>query len=408
MARLGKRFDAELFIFRGDHHVLAHASLREFHPKQSKSTPLVHMNDLNDSVLNQIWGAKIIHGEFDVLADKDIQIRINEDEEKPHLYLTKTLYGYGEEPLTVGAWFQWESFSTQIMRLFWAMISGIILLILGVLLAVWMGRRIAKPIKEGALAAAKVSQFSLDDVQPLPSSRFKELNDQATAFNSMLTALKAFSQYVPAKLVDRLIRENQGMSCISQERELTVIFTDIAGFTRQSENLPASEVARFLNHHFELLGAEIDAQGGTIDKYIGDAVMAFWGAPEYLDDAPIRACRAVLAINKALIKDNQLRSQQGLEPVYIRIGVHTGPVVVGNIGSEGRVNYTIVGDTVNATQRLESTARHHIQPETAATILISDETFQQLNGRFETTALGEIQVKGRDKAMVVHRLISEY
>ncbi len=408
MERLGERFEATLFILRGEERVLAHKTLTDTHHKQNTDTPLVHLNEIDDSVLQQIWQTEQVHEEFSVLAEEGIHVHLTRnDDEKPYLFLTKELINYGDEILTVGAWFPWETFSTQIMRLFWSFISGVVLLIVGVALAVLMGKRIAKPIKETAQAAAKISHLSLDDVEPLPGSRFSELNDQAMAFNSMLTGLKAFGHYVPSKLVDRLIQEDVALSEVSQERELTVIFTDIAGFTSQSEQLPASDVADFLNHHFELLGSAVDAENGTIDKYIGDALMAFWGAPERMDDAPIRACRAALAINRALEIDNQHRVKQGLEPVQIRIGVHTGSVVVGNIGSQGRINYTIVGDTVNASQRLESTGREFALPDAAATILISEETRQQLKEQFVTEALGEVKVKGRDKAMVVYRLISE-
>ncbi|MBB1487855.1 adenylate/guanylate cyclase domain-containing protein [Oceanospirillum sediminis] len=405
MVHLGDRFDATLFIIRGRDRVLAHASLQYGHEGQSKETPLLHLNDIDDSVLQRIWDSESVHDEFAELAEEGIQLRLAKGEhEKPWLFLMRSLEGYGDEPLLVGAWFPWESFSAQIMRLFYAMISGLVLLVIGIGLAVFMGRRIARPIKETALAATRVSHFSLDDVEALPPSRFRELNDQVQAFNSMLTGLRAFGKYVPDKLVERLIRQNQGLNCLSQERELTVIFTDIAGFTQVSEHLPATDVADFLNHHFELLGTEVLAEQGTIDKYIGDALMAFWGAPEVLDDAPVKACRAALAIRSAIEADNRIRRERGLNPVHMRIGIHTGAVVVGNIGSTDRINYTIVGDTVNAAQRLEASGKQFSLPDEEVVILISGETCQQLTEEFLTQDLGAVQVKGRHQPIDVFRL----
>jgi class 3 adenylate cyclase len=156
--------------------------------------------------------------------------------------------------------------------------------------------------------------------------------------------------------VTRLIRAGDAGTIRPEARELTVMFTDIAGFTAMSETRPAPEVADFLNEHFALLGACVEAEGGTVDKFIGDALMAFWGAPETQTDTAPRACRAALAIARAVDADNARRTAAGRPAIRIRIGLHSGPVVVGNVGWPGRINYTIVGDTVNTCQRLEARA----------------------------------------------------
>src|SRR5437899_6455746 len=125
------------------------------------------------------------------------------------------------------------------------------------------------------------------------------------------------------------------------------MFTDIVGFTAACEKLTAREVAEYINHHLALVAACVEQEGGTIDKFIGDAVMAFWGAPGRIENPAASACRAAVAIQRALAADNKSRIAAGQKPVRVRMGIHIGPVVVGDIGAPNRINYTIVGDVVN-------------------------------------------------------------
>ena len=138
-----------------------------------------------------------------------------------------------------------------------------------------------------------------------------------------------------------------------ERRDMTVMFTDIPGFTTLSEQLSATEVANLLNDHFTLVAGCVEAEEGTIDKYIGDSVMAFWGAPSKQPDHAARAIRAALAIAETVRADNAIRRTDGRQEVRIRIGIHSGPALAGNIGAPGRINYTLVGDTVNAANRIE-------------------------------------------------------
>ncbi|MHC4610944.1 MAG: adenylate/guanylate cyclase domain-containing protein, partial [Planctomycetota bacterium] len=227
--------------------------------------------------------------------------------------------------------------------------------------AVMVGRRIARPIRRLAGEAKRIGDFDFATVSELPGSRFEELNDAAGAFNAMLRGLRWFETYVPRTLVKLLIGRGEAKSLASVERRVTVLFTDIAGFTGLSQTMPAAEIADFLNHHFALVAKCVEAEGGTVDKYIGDSVMAFWGAPEPQPDHTERACRAAIGVSIALKSDNMARKREGKPPVRVRIGVHTGEVVVGNIGAPGRINYTIVGDTVNAASRLEQLCKGRCQ-----------------------------------------------
>jgi class 3 adenylate cyclase len=189
-----------------------------------------------------------------------------------------------------------------------------------------------------------------------------------------------------------------------EEREVSVLFTDIAGFTAFAERLPASEVASFLNQHFTLIGRCVEAWEGTLDKYIGDSVMAFWGAPGDQPDHAARACRAALATAAALGADNEDRSARGLLPIRIHVGVHSGWAVIGDIGAPSRVNYTVVGDVVNVAERLEELARGVAGEDECACILIGGATAQQLGTGFELAPLGRRALRGRAEPLEVFQL----
>jgi len=239
----------------------------------------------------------------------------------------------------------------------------------------------------------------LKDIEPLPPSRIRELDDEARAFNRMVTGLKWFETYVPRQLVLRLMEAPEGPAVGHREAELTVMFTDIIGFTALSEDMPAAEVAEFLNHHFDIVNRCIDAQGGTLDKYIGDAAMAFWGAPEPVPDHAARACRAALALLKAA-EDHQAEGR--IPPVRVKIAIHTGPLIVGNIGAKARMN-TVIGDTVNVASRIEKLCSDE-DDGSPALIIVSGETARAAGDGFNFERLGEHVVKGRQEAVEIWRL----
>ena len=146
-----------------------------------------------------------------------------------------------------------------------------------------------------------------------------------------------------------------------------------------------------------LIGKEVDAAGGTIDKYIGDSVMAFWGAPADDPEHAVHACRAALAIAATFEADNRRRAKKGYRPVRLRIGIHTGPVVVGNVGAPGRINYTLIGDTVNAAQRLEQLGKEVVNEapnEPDVIVLASAATVAELPADIPRQALGELLLRG--------------
>ncbi len=403
VTQIGDLFDATAFVLYGRDRVLAHPYLVSAVSEQSEDNPVVALDRVGDLPLQGIWEGRPLHG-FEAAAKLNVEVVEYSLGDQRYVAMYKWIYDYGEVPWAVGAWFVADDLAAEMRRLLRSGLAGLGVVVLAVLAAVWLSRRIARPIRRLASGATLISELDLSLVEPLPSSRIKELDDQARAFNAMLAGLRSFETYVPRTLVRQLVHRGANEEVVSAERELSVMFTDVVGFTSMSEGLPAREVARFLNHHFEMLGSCVEAEGGTVDKFIGDALMAFWGAPEPQSDTAQRACRAALAMARAMEVDNDQRRARGEDPIRIRIGLHTGPVVVGNVGWPGRINYTIVGDTVNTCQRLEAMGKEMDQGADV-TILISGATAEHLDDSFTTERAGTFRVRGRNEDLEVYRLL---
>jgi adenylate cyclase len=403
VTRSGDLFGGTAFVLYGRDHVLAHPHLVSIRGGDRAEGPVVALGRVGDIVLGGLWDGEPVVG-HESLGGADLHVvRIRVGAER-YVAFYRWIGDYGEVPWAIGAWFTLSDVTGELWRLRWSGIAAVGVLLFAGLAAFLLGRAIARPIRRVATGAAEVGRLDLSHVETLPASRISELDDQARAFNTMLASLRSFETYVPRLLVRHLIREGGDRSVASDERELTVLFTDIVGYTAMSEGMPAAEVAALLNHHFALLGACVEAEDGTVDKFIGDSLMVFWGAPEVQQDGPARACRAARAMATALEADNAVRAAAGQPPVRIRIGIHTGPVVVGNIGWPGRINYTIVGDTVNACQRLESLGKEFDRGD-AVTILLSEATVQRLDSEMDVEPCGQFEVKGKTEPLAVYRLL---
>lgn len=171
------------------------------------------------------------------------------------------------------------------------------------------------------------------------------------------------------------------------KKDLTVLFSDIVGFTAWSSTKEADEIHRVLNQYFEEMSKIIFAMEGTIDKYMGDGLLAFFGDPKSYPDHALRAVRAAIMMQ---IQTKELRAKwekEGGMPIMIRIGIHSGEVVVGNMGSRERMDYTVIGSNVNLAQRLENNC-------SPGEVLISKQVYEQLNGEIDAGSAGIIQAKG--------------
>lgn len=283
------------------------------------------------------------------------------------------------------------------------MLIGLGLMAATLLALVLIARRIRQPIRDLSTASDAVREFNFSDLPVLRPSIVRELNHAGEAFQRMIEGLRQFETYVPKSLVQRIIRAEGAASTVSEERQITLMFTDIAGFTTMAEKMSAAETADLLNQHFTLMNACVEVEAGTVDKYIGDSMMAFWGAPDDQSDHAVRGCRAILAIAEAVRADNIKRVERGAAPFRVRIGLHTGPAIAGNIGAPGRVNYTVVGDTVNVANRLEQLGKE-IFPDEDVVLLVSEETARLAGDDFVFEEMGAFNLRGRQAMLSVFRL----
>jgi class 3 adenylate cyclase len=361
------------------------------------------LTEIDDPVLEHIWSMPA-RAAFPTSSDGSVLTHAVEVSGEEYTFLYRRVDDYGESAWVVGAYVK-SSLALPLMeRIRWAALATGGILLAAVVLSILLSRAILRPVQELAAGAAAVSRFDFDAIAPLKGAAFREVDAAMRAFNAMVGGLRLFATYVPRSLVGRLLRMQGGTVLRPEEREVTVLFTDIVGFTELSRRLTPLRLAAFLNRHFEMLGRAIDAEGGTIDKYIGDSVMAFWGAPDQQPDHALRACRAALAIAEALDADNRRRIAKGRAPIRLRIGLHTGPVIVGNIGAPSRINYTLVGDTVNVAQRLEQLGK--IYPaDRYVTIVASGATLTRAGMLAHGQALGAQGLRGRPGAMEAYALV---
>ena len=391
-----------VFVLHGPDKVLAHMFLA-LNPKGlSVEKPLLGTEEVIDTVLNHFDDAKPfhLHGFEAPLGTDALEL---EAAGTRYLVIRKSVSDYGETPLLIGAYSVAAAVDAPLRAMYRTIAIGAAMLAVALLLSVLISRAISRPVRDTSGSAAAIASLEFDTVAPLQRSRIKEIDDLATSFNAMLVGLRSFGRYVPRALVQHLISENR-VGAGTEERELTVMFTDIAGFTATCEAMTPAEVAEFINQHLTLVSECIEQEGGTVDKYIGDAVMAFWGAPHEMDDAPERAARAAAAIQRAIAADNDKRAAAGKKRVRIRIGIHSGPLIVGDIGAPNRINYTVVGDVVNTAQRLEGLGKE-IDPEAEAIVLISQTTRDQLDGDDNASSVGRFKMKGKEQEVEVYRLL---
>ncbi len=205
-----------------------------------------------------------------------------------------------------------------------------------------------------------------------------------------------FGQYVSSEHIDLILRGESSIEIKGESKELSVLFSDIRGFTSFSEKMSATELTAFLNEYFTAMTEVIFNNQGTIDKYIGDAIMAFWGAP--LEDAmnPYHSVCAALAMQKKLEKVNQEFSKQNRPMIHAGIGIATGKVFVGDMGSKFRRSYTVMGDTVNLGSRIEGLTKRYF-----VNIIVSENTYSHTKDQFLYRKLDKVQVKGKQTAVLL-------
>ncbi|MDR1390467.1 MAG: adenylate/guanylate cyclase domain-containing protein [Treponema sp.] len=277
---------------------------------------------------------------------------------------------------------------------------SIVILVLILVVSSMLSQAIAKPMRVLSEEMAKIKTFELDSEVDI-NTGLLEILDMRESFESMRSGLKNFKRYVPSDLVAQLINDKVDAGIGGEKRELTMFFSDIARFTSISEKTMPENLVADLCLYFELISKTILSHKGTIDKYIGDSVMAFWGAPVRMQDHAQKACESAIFIHSNLRTLFRQWDNQGKAAFNTRIGIHTGEVIVGNMGYEERLNYTVIGDSVNVASRLEG-----INKVYGTEIIVSEFTRDQCRDAFEFRRLDRVSVVGRQEAFDIYELIA--
>ena len=275
--------------------------------------------------------------------------------------------------------------------------------VISLLLGARLARLMSRALSRVNVALVKLQKQEYAHVDMIHTG--DELEDLAIGFNTMVDGLQerdklraTFGKYMTETVLMHLM--NGKVRLGGETLTVTILFSDIRGFTSISEEMnDAQALVALLNEYFTEMVSIIIQEDGVVDKYIGDAIMAVFGAPVSKPDDAVRAVRAAVRMRHALLELNERLALRGVSPLRTGIGIHTGEVVAGNIGSEQRMEYTVIGDAVNLASRLESSTK-----ELQVDVLISGDTYELVKESCDTRAIGEITVKGRVEPVMTYEV----
>lgn len=280
------------------------------------------------------------------------------------------------------------------------MVVIIILTMIELFFIFFASRRLSQPVENVSeqLQAIESLQFDVPASRP---SNIREIARLESAAALLRTSLKSFSSFVPMDIVRQLIKSGIPLTLGVEPRFLTVFFSDLENFSTHSETLAPADLLVQISTYLEQVSAAISEEGGTVDKFIGDGVMAFWNAPVERPDHVLRACAGALRAARRMERVNDTWEAEGRPRIRIRIGLNCATVLVGNVGSSARLSYTALGDGVNVAARLEG-----INKQFGTTICISDSIYDQVRAEILARPLKRVQVKGRKTEFMIYELLA--
>lgn len=285
----------------------------------------------------------------------------------------------------------------RIMLLFALIAISLQLLVIYILSKV-----LSAPLEQLATKVTKIQELGSAPL-PLLDSPIREVAVLSKAIHTLDALVSSFAAFVPVGLVRQLLDTNQKLAIGGHSRFLTIFFSDLESFSTLSEELPSQELLLRVSAYLEVVTKSINQESGTVDKFMGDGVMAFWGAPVHLDDHAWRACVAALRIQHSMTGLNARWVAQDLKPLNVRIGIHSDAVLVGNIGSAERISYTAMGDGVNVAARLEGTNKEY-----GTLICVSHSVYKEAGDRLCMRPIDDAAVKGRRSKIAIYELMGAY
>jgi class 3 adenylate cyclase len=377
------------FVLYNRDFVLAHPSIGDGNLQQ----PLARLDELDDLVLQRIWSPDE-ETNFISRALPNTEASGIFWGEHYYLYLYRDINRYGPAPWTIGVYLN-TSLRTgnQIQDLKSALAAGLAVLVLAIIAAIIIGRKVSSPIRAIAQAADSVNADELDAIDTLGSSRIRELDDAGNAFNNMVDGLRdrqlireTLGRFVPEKIASSLLSGGGDIPVL--QTEATILFCDIEGFTRLTETLGPVKIVDVLNAYFSGMVDILERRGGVVTQFQGDAILATFNVP--ITD-PAHAANAVAAACEML--DEVSTTRYDNVEIKVRIGINSGEVVAGAIGAKGRLNYTVHGDAVNLAARLEVLNKEH-----GSRLLVSESTATQIETG-ELVNVGEVTARGQTRSI---------
>ncbi|MFN6049304.1 MAG: adenylate/guanylate cyclase domain-containing protein [Planctomycetia bacterium] len=293
----------------------------------------------------------------------------------------------------------YDLFTKTYSRLYWNLFFTVVIMLGAVLVSLYLAWNASRPLEGLARTAEKIGKMEFN-TNIDTNSKILEIRELSGSMNRMKIGLQSFTRYLPKGLLNTLFETGQGAKPGGVERKVTISFTDIVDFTHYAEKLPPNDLVMQLNEYLGCFSSVVLENEGTVDKYIGDAVMAFWNAPLKCQDHPFKACKAAIRGMQRL----QILQSRWLEegkPVFkARVGVNTGNAIVGNIGTEEHLNYTAVGDTINLASRLEGLNKTY-----GTKILITEATLSEVSDRVVFRPVDLVVVKGKGIRVMVYELL---
>ncbi|WP_259781368.1 adenylate/guanylate cyclase domain-containing protein [Aestuariispira ectoiniformans] len=422
LGSLDFEFDSSPFILYGSEYVLAHPKMHADPALRDQAIPLPRVADYSDPILAKFETRQPLDGMSKPRGpnDKRVELRqsknqkdenvifvndqnyevsivdVDSQNEQEYVFIHRVINGYSDRPIVVGAYFNNQSTNREIRRLIGSFAVSLGVLVITVGGALFIGRRVGRPIMQLAAAAQKLRDGHLNDVPHVNPSRILELRAAAKAFNAMLNGLREqermrnlFGKMVPRRVAEQMLNSPAGLA--PQSATATVLFCDIKDFTALSEMSQPVEIIDILNAYFTKMVSIIEAHNGIITQFQGDAILAVFNVPLPDEKHAENAIRAALEMLEAVRTETFCGKK-----LACRIGVNTGPLVAGNVGADSRMNYTVHGDAVNTASRLEQLNKDH------GTVLLVSETTQDLAQMPDLTEIGSVTLRGKQKPVRIY------
>jgi adenylate cyclase len=375
-------------LLSADHKVLA----------RSDMPGVLHQLELPTDVLGTLHAHMHEHMAADGTTDGDSDSSFSFDfEGRRYMVRTSLIPATGWELVS---WVPEDIMLGDLRRaVLWGLLVALVFLALALFMSLKLSKLVTSPVENLSLIARRIGLLELDNL-PREPSRVLEIQHLDQALDDSARSLKAFSKFVPVDVINQLIAEGHALAPSGSSRRVTVMFTDVEGFTSISESLDTDVLVDMLTEYFNLATGVFARYGGVVDKFIGDGIMVLWGAPADLKDAEYRACLAALQLHAQMSDLNRKWRANGLPVFRTRIGIHTGQVIAGVLGSNDRLSYTAFGDVINVASRIEG-----INKQLGTQTLVSEATFEGLKGRLQTRRIEElVELRGRQTRLVLYEL----